>query len=315
MSHIKNVIFTGFTSLALSSTVTYANQSSELSDKIKKQTQENIIKIEGGSFKMGDFGKLIPETEGLYYSMNADNKPVHDVTVSSFRMQKYRVTNQDYDDYIKVTGREDKSYHHNPNEYRSPEQKVDPNTRWPDEAVTVDWYEAHDYCQWLGDQIGLQGSLPTEAQWEYAARSKGKLVILATDNGKAKEGINTPTIEQMRNMHPENFSNEAIRVGRFPPNPIGLYDMAYGGVEWMSDWYDANYYQHSPTKDPKGPESGQEKSQRGARIYSDGYAMTSAQLVFVRYHNEPDFYIVKRKKKLFMPGDGGMRCVFTPKAK
>ena len=264
---------------------------------------------------MGDFGKLVPETEGLYYSMDADNKPVHDVTVSSFSMQKYRVTNQDYDDYIKTTGREDKSYHHNPNKYRSPEQKVDPNTRWPDEAVTVDWYEAHDYCQWLGDQIGLQGSLPTEAQWEYAARSKGKFVILATNNGKEKEGINAPTRDQIREMHPEDYSNQVIRVGRFPPNPIGLYDMAYGGVEWMSDWYDADYYQHSPVKDPKGPTSGEEKSRRGLLPNFGGYGMSSAvQLTFKRYHETPDFYSEDYHKKFFIPGTG-MRCVFTPKAK
>ena len=315
MPYVKHAITTGLLSIVLLSTAACADRARELSDSVKKQTTDNLVNIEGGSFKMGDFGKLVPATEGLYYSMDADNKPVHDVTVSSFSMQKYRVTNQDYDHYIALTGKKDKSYHHNPNEYRPPEQKVDPNTRWPDEAVTVDWYEAHDYCQWLGDQIGMQGSLPTEAQWEYAARSKGKLVILATNNGKEEEGINAPSLDQIRDdMHPEDSSNGTIRVGRFPPNPIGLYDMAYGGVEWMSDWYDADYYQHSPVKDPQGPTSGSEKSRRGLLPHFGGYGMSSAvQLTFKRYHETPDFYSESYHEKFFMPGTG-MRCVFVPKA-
>lgn len=281
-------------------------------ESLTYRTTANLVQVHGGQFKMGDFGQLIPETEALYFSADSDNKPVHTVELSPFSIQKYRVTHQEYDHYLAVTGKPDKSYHRDPHSLPDNSNHIDPNTRWPDEAVSVDWYEANDYCSWLGHQIGLQGNLPTEAQWEYAARSKGQLILFATDNGKAEEGRNIPTLDEIRDMHPEDSYNQTIRVGRFPPNSLGLYDMGYGGLEWVQDWYAPDYYQHSPLKDPQGPTTGAEKVQRGKRNNEDGYAMKNDQLTFVRYHSALDLYDPIDQKKALTPGNG-MRCVFVAK--
>ena len=175
--------------------------------------------------------------------------------------------------------------------------------------VSVTWYEAHDYCTWAGSLIGKEGDLPTEAQWEYAARSRGSLIPFATDNGKLEEGRNIPTDRQLHDMHPESGRNETIRIGRFPPTPLGLYDLSHGGLEWVSDWYDATYYSHSPQKAPQGPATGSEKVLRGKHNSSGGYFGKNAGLVFIRYHNTPDFYNKYYHRKSFFPGNG-VRCAF-----
>ena len=261
----------------------------------KERLSSNLVYVEGGQFQMGDVGKLDPRTEGLNYSFDASTRPIHTVELSPYYIQKYRVTNQDYDDYLAATGKPDT-------------RQIKPSDRWPDEMVSVTWYEAHDYCTWAGSLIGKEGDLPTEAQWEYAARSRGQIVPFATDNGMPELGRNAPTVEQLKAMHPNNHIY-TIRVGRYPPNPLGLYDLSYGGLEWQKDWYSADYYKHSPLKDPQGPEKGEKKSARGLPFYEDGYFGKPIQVIYTRYHYHPTLYDNYFKK------DGptwglGMRCSF-----
>jgi formylglycine-generating enzyme required for sulfatase activity len=97
--------------------------------------------------------------------------------------------------------------------------------------------------------------LPTEAQWEYAARSRGRWLIWATDNGEIDSGRNFP-------RDGEGFG-ETQNVGSYPPNPLGVYDMAANSKEWVADWHSETYYAESPAKDPNGPSSGNEKVLRG----------------------------------------------------
>ncbi|WP_460475251.1 formylglycine-generating enzyme family protein, partial [Dyella kyungheensis] len=89
-----------------------------------------------------------------------------------------------------------------------------------------------------------------------AARSRGKHVLYATDNGY---------IERGRNYRGEGES-KTYAVDKYPPNPLGLYDMGGNATSWINDWYDPEYYQHSPVDDPRGPATGTEKVIRGAVV-------------------------------------------------
>ena len=99
--------------------------------------------------------------------------------------------------------------------------------------------------------------LPTEAQWEYAARARGTLLVFATDNGKEEPGRNFPTYKEIEKIVGDGAGQ--LPVGLYPPNPLGLYDLGFNGYEWTTDWYAEDYYARSPEKDPRGPESGTRK--------------------------------------------------------
>ncbi|MCX9158621.1 formylglycine-generating enzyme family protein, partial [Niveibacterium sp. 24ML] len=103
---------------------------------------------------------------------------------------------------------------------------------------------------------------PTEAQWEYAARSRGQFFMIPTDDGHVDYGRNVPYGAQARRLTKGMF-NERYPVGLFPPNPLGAHDMQYNGKEWVLDWYAAKAYEHSAAQDPTGPVSGTLKVVRG----------------------------------------------------
>ncbi|WP_369600685.1 SUMF1/EgtB/PvdO family nonheme iron enzyme [Hahella sp. SMD15-11] len=210
-------------------------------DALVRKTLDNMVFVEGGSFMMGDFRD--PES-GLYHTWGADSKPAHKVTLDSYHIGKYEVTWGEFDLYTEANGIprvlwEDWTY--------------DEVWRTPPYAAGVNWQGARDYCLWLVKLTGLPFDLPTEAQWEYAARSRGQLVPFATDNGKMEPG---------RNYYPAQTATP-YPPGSWPPNPLGLYDMSGNQNEWVLDWYDEHYYSHSPNKNPSGPQTGTKKIKRG----------------------------------------------------
>ncbi|WP_262347941.1 formylglycine-generating enzyme family protein [Raoultella terrigena] len=229
----------------------------ELNDFIKN-IKANLVYVEGGDFEMGDFGEKL---YGAQIDPYPDSKPLHLVELTSYSMSKFKISNNDIHFYIlynKLTKRI---------VYKAYEKMWSDFNSTPQTPAQIDWYEAADYCAWLGKMSGLSFSLPTEAQWEYAARSRGQFMILPTNTGKADiefnsggkdRGINISTsydrklFARKNGTHLEGLSN--VPVDTFPPNPLGIYDMGGNGFEWVSDWYDPGYYKNSPTKDPQGPE-------------------------------------------------------------
>ena len=231
----------------------------------------NMVEVKGGTFEMGDFGPLTDEK--LPISLGDDDKVLHEVTLDDFSISKYKVTWKDYDVYLRA---KNLSRPDVPPPYENDREKM----QAPDMPAALNWQQAQDYCHWLGEKSGKKIGLPTEAQWEYAARDGGKYVIYATDNGRYEEGRNVPSTEQREEMTWEMFN---YPVGKYPATPLGLYDMAGNGVDWMQDWYAKDYYSHSAKKNPTGPENGTKKVIRG---YEGGGGALSNQTVF-RKSKEP----------------------------
>ncbi|MGR5944668.1 formylglycine-generating enzyme family protein [Enterobacter sp. C4G1] len=216
-------------------------------------TLENMVTVKGGRFQMGDFGALIGEK--LSFSADADNKPLHWVTLSDYRISKYRVTWGEFNRWLEIQGREPNDYFQETVSDSDPDYaslKIALGDNYP---ASANWQDAQAYCQWLGQVSKRNIDLPTEAQWEYAARSGGQFLIMAnSDNHWYYED------NKASNFAP---SAENRPVGSYPPNPLGLYDMLGNGTDWVRDWYTADYYRHSREKDPQGPEGGANKVIRG----------------------------------------------------
>ncbi|WEJ73072.1 SUMF1/EgtB/PvdO family nonheme iron enzyme [Pseudomonas sp. PSE14] len=229
-----------------------AVSSANLDDFIRT-TKANLVFVKGGEFLMGDFG-VEYGPEKLPYDSNPDSSPLHRVELTSYSIEKFKITNQAYQVYLKANGLQ----------LRSGNKKLALISSPPMNPAHMDWHEAEHYCQWLASVTGQPFALPTEAQWEYAARSRGQFLMVATDDGTYKitdddrpKGINISTSRDRGDFAEQQGWKTGILISlpvdRFPPNPLGLYSMTDNGLEWVKDWYDPNYYKISPIKDPQGP--------------------------------------------------------------
>ncbi|EPL6456330.1 formylglycine-generating enzyme family protein [Providencia rettgeri] len=224
------------------------NQKQQLID----DSLNNMVFIEGGTFLMGDFGSGHDGKSTLPYSLGKDNKFVHDVTLDSFSLSKYRVTWGQFNLWRKLTAQpltDRYLYLNTQKEIKDWQESTQDN--YP---ASADWQDAKDYCLWLRQQTGLPFDLPTEAQWEYAARNRGQFILFASKDGTYNNG---------REGGEQLFATDFAPVGGYPPTPLGLYDMMGNGLDWVNDWYSNNYYESSPIKNPQGPELGIEKVARG----------------------------------------------------
>ena len=172
--------------------------------------------------------------------------PVHRVWVDAFLFAATQVTNVEYATYLRVTGLPSPPFW-NDNNFNDPQQPV----------TGVSWFEADHYGQWLSSHTGRSYRLPTEAEWERAARGD---------------------LEQMQypwgNEPPQSLPDYATRwqtgpepVAHYAANCFGLYNICDNVHEWCSDWYDPGYYATSPDRNPRGPEFrlgiGPRKASRG----------------------------------------------------
>ena len=272
----------------------------QLNDFLATQ-KTNMRFIEGGSYEMGDFGPKLDWTEGMPISSNGDNKTLHNVTLDSFSMNAYKATYGDFDIYSMATGQPQEGMQESVIELHQ-----------PDAAAGINWQIAQNYCQWLGEQLNVPMNLPTEAQWEYAARNRGQYVLFPTDTGDIDDGRNVWTFEQKQEIRNKYNTSLAVPiVGLYPPNPLGLYDMTNQNYEWMSDWYDDNYYAESPEHNPQGPLTGEEKVLRGVEA-NEGDARNIRVMGPVsvkRWHKEPNPPLINNNVRINQNGDTTARCV------
>ena len=169
-----------------------------------------------------------------------DEAPVHAVEVGPFALGRKPVTRAQYAPYLRESRAEPPPWWWEP-AFAAPDQPV----------VGVTWFEASAYADWLGAVAGGRWRLPTEAEWERAAR--GGLPAAATP-----WGAEVPAGEI-----PDGPLQGPWPVGGGAPNPYGLLDIGTIVHEWCLDWYDAGYYSRSPRHQPSGPEEGERRSSRG----------------------------------------------------
>lgn len=223
-------------------------------NKLASQVAGSMIKVEGGRYQMGDFGTLIGEK--LPLSPDSDNKPLHWVYLNDFKMTKHRITWGEFNLWLSLTKKGANEYYKKISN-RKIEGKYDERMLkyiGDEYPAVANWADASSFCSWVGGVLGTEVSLPTEAQWEYVARSRGKFRQFA--NSDNIYDLSIPDLKL-------NFTHDISPVGTFPPNPLGFYDMMGNGHDWVNDWYAKDYYQYSPEKDPQGPVSGTEKVVRG----------------------------------------------------
>jgi formylglycine-generating enzyme required for sulfatase activity len=240
--------------------------SADLDARIKTlitKVKRSLRPLKGGTFDMGDWGT----ESGQHYDIDTWSRPLHKVTLDGFSMLAYKVTYEDFDVFTDATGNE-----------RINMDEFSIKARQPKRPAGVSWYGAKAYCQWLGKLTKLPFDLPTEAQWEYAARSGGKRVLFATDNGKLERPRNFP-----KDWRHEIEQPPPPEVGNYPANPAGLYGMSEDNSEWVNDWFDEDYYKKSPKNNPAGPATGTKKVRRGS---VGGIAEISA-MVFMRASSLP----------------------------
>jgi formylglycine-generating enzyme len=210
----------------------------------------DMIFVQGGSFEMGDH----------FNEGSGDELPVHTVTLNSFYIGQYEVTQGEYE---AVMGS-------NPAHYNG----VGDN--YPVYYVT--WYNAVEYCNALSIQEGLTPCydtsdwscdfsadgyrLPTEAEWEYAARGGVNWEDDYRYSGCHEESELTDYA-----WYDDNSGSQTHEVETKLPNQLGIYDMSGNVYEWCNDWYDYDYYESSPLDNPLGPGSGSDRVRRGGSWY------------------------------------------------
>jgi sulfatase modifying factor 1 len=189
-----------------------------------------MVRVPGGWFWMGcEIGR-------------DDEKPLHRVWVDAFELATYQVTNEEYACFLEAMRHPQPLCWNNSN-FNHPKMPV----------VAISWHEAMDYCAWLNRATSKHYRLPSEAEWERAARCDAER-SLYTWGDTSPESV--PDYAQRWKSGPEP-------VGLYPPNAYGFYNLGDNVHEWCADWYDASYYRWSPERNPKGPTNASRRASRG----------------------------------------------------
>ena len=229
-----------------------------------------IIPVPAGEFSMGSDGGF------------EDEKPVHSVYLNTFWIGQTEVTNSMYEKCVTsgvCSPQRQTSFNPSTGTYQF-------GRNYPNfPAVYVNWNQASTYCSWAN------GRLPTEAEWEKAARG--------TNNITYPWGNNTPN-HNLANYG--NYLGDTTQVGSFPSgaSPYGVLDMAGNVWEWVTDYYDKDYYSNSPSQNPTGPSSGQTHILKGGSFFSNDNYIRSAT------RDKPGSVSTES----YGSGNWGFRCVY-----
>ena len=250
----------------------FAQQKAGAGKPSKTQTKRapvdtsKFVLVEGGSYKMG-----------TNHPVEMVESPEHDVTVKSFWLAKTEMTFEDYDKFCwdTIFAKKDRKYMGTTHDTMG-------SLGWgrgKQPAIWVSWKDAIVYCNWLSEKEKLSKCylidstggviyrdtakgyrLPTEAEWEFAARGGNK------SNGTTYAGSNN--IDEVC-WYASNSSGRAHAVAQKAPNELGLYDMDGNVWEWLWDIFDGSYYRNSPTDNPEGPATGPYRVMRGGAFYNN----------------------------------------------
>jgi len=192
-----------------------------------------------------------------------DETPAHKVCVDGFWIGKYEVTIDQYREFMQVNGHTEKlefelqnfegeffPLKHLYGSYPLSGNKFGKNGDQP--MIYINYQRAKAFADWLSRKTGMEFRLPTEAEWEYAARSGGK-------RQKYAGGDDLDSVAR----YDHNTGYHTYEVGTKSPNGLGIYDMSGNVWEWCSDWYSEDYYSNSPKNNPQGPSSGSDRVIRG----------------------------------------------------
>jgi len=193
--------------------------------KAARETEDGMVFVKGGCFDMGD----------IFDTGDSDEKPVHTVCVGAFYLGKTEVTQKQW---VDITG-------HNPSKFQCEDCPVE----------RVSWNDVQGFIKKLNEKTGMNYRLPTEAEWEYAARGGGRKEQWAGTNNEEKIGEYT--------WYGHNAEGSTHPVAGKLPNGIGIYDLMGNVWEWCSDWYGSHYYETHPSNDPQGHSEGQNRVLRG----------------------------------------------------
>ncbi|MEM7369469.1 MAG: SUMF1/EgtB/PvdO family nonheme iron enzyme [Bacteroidota bacterium] len=244
--------------------------------KPKQDIPEGFVRIDGGTFQMGDQFEEGRDIE----------QPVHSVSLSPFLLATHELTFNEYDLFCESTGRD------------KPDDEGWGRDRLP--VINISWYDAIEYCNWRSQQEGLEAyytinksrkdpnnnnnssdnlkwlimtndqangyRLPTEAEWEYAARQRGQKVRFGNGQDIADpEQINFDASESYKKTYSKvgTYRGKTVEVGSFSPNGLDLYDMSGNVWEWCWDWIASDYYEQGNNQNPQGATAGSLRVVRG----------------------------------------------------
>jgi formylglycine-generating enzyme len=222
-----------------------------------------VVSIPGGAFRMGNDA-----------SSRACERPAHEVVVEEILMDEHEVANRQFAEFVAKTGyvttaeqqRFSQVYDLKKRQWEKcpgadwrhpggPETTLDGKDDYP--VVHVSWFDAQAYCQWSGKR------LPTEAEWEYAARGGLRDADYPWGREETPGGRHMANYWQHDREQPADGFLTLAPVKSFPPNRFGLYDMSGNVWEWCADWFADDYYAQSPRENPPGPAAGRDRVLRG----------------------------------------------------
>ncbi len=225
--------------------------------------------IPAGEFWMGRQHYWLIDELGMHLRLRLDDTPAHFTWLDDYDIDRDEVTNEKYARFVEAA-RHRKPFHWAGG--KLPEGKE----RYP--VYNVSWDDAEAYCKWEGKR------LPTEAEWEKAARGGSGIITMypwgdqLTPGGGGRGAAPGGAAPQKPGHF--GFPNGPTRVGAYPPNGYGLHDMLGNVAEWTSDWYARTYYSVSPEKNPQGPETGVYRVFRGS-----SWADSDERMLAIHYRN------------------------------
>ena len=237
-------------------------------DKVVNDGYGDYVFVPAGSFEMGDRAG-----DGL-----SRERPAHAAELAAFYIGKYEITNREWQRFRDDPGYDDPKFW--PNGHVVPRDQVpywtQPNNHgggtpgsgdFP--VIGVNWDAATAYCAWLSARTGKHYRLPTEAEWEKAARgTDGR--SYPWGNAIERDRANFVGAQTFDTVRPVGFYDGSVRDGfatHSNASPYGAFDMAGNVLEWCQDWYDRDYYAVSPRKNPLGPATGAYRVVRGGSFF------------------------------------------------